>query len=479
MASETSRRRGVLAVVGYVVVILATTPVVTRMLGTAWDDRGIAYRQVVAVTEAAGVNIDLAVIVPAGTMLVLLVLFALDEYKRIQAVLLVLGCGGFLVTLSRMGKWVQTVAWARFWWGLVLGGVVGLGGLYGAKLPSRGRREFPAAARWIHRIVALVVVVGLFEYHLTYQGGLGLQPRNYYLSVPASLLLLIAVAEFVRYSNREDIVIIGGDDAAEASFLGGMFAEARDRFSGVPLRTDGEREGAVFLNAAANAAEATSIPDRDQVEQVKFKFTSDSFFSRQIVVTANRYDPPTDRDVDVLRDQITADGTGARVKRFLQRRLAVLVPRPVRRMARSESDRMTDRLESADTILLVAPMSDFVNERRIEDDEDDDWTALLADTVPHYASVYRDLCEIYSRNDRRAIVVATEATLAMRVYEEKETRYPSFHDTAFTSFVANTILTGNDMDAPRSTCEVLAVDRNLGADEQSSTGFDRLLRTLS
>jgi hypothetical protein len=480
MPSEQSVRRGVLSVLGYAVVILVTTPVVTRMLATAWDDRGPSYALVVAIINAVGVDIDLSVIVPAGFVLVLLFLFALDEYKRIQAVLLVVGCVGFLITLSRMGKWTRTVNWGRYWWGLIPGGLVGLLGLYGARLPTRGRREFPAAARWLYRVTALVVVIGLLEYHLQFRGGLGVQPRNFYLTLPASVFLLMAVAEFVRYTNREDVVIIGGNDDAEASLLGGLFAEARDRFGGVPLRSDGGREGAVFLNTAASAADVDSLPDRSAVESVKFKFTSGGFFSRQIVVTANRYAPPTERDLDALRERtVTGDSKLQSVGRFLRRRCAVLVPRLLRRVVRSGSNRMADRLRSADTILLVAPLSDFVDEYRTESGEYENWQSLLTDDLPHYASIYRDLCDLYARDDRRAIIVATEASLAMRAYEEKETRYPPFHDSAFTSFVANVVLTGNDADPSRQTCDLIAVDRRLGEDDEQSEGFDRLLLELS
>lgn len=481
MPSEQSVKRRVLSVFGYAAVILVTTPVVTRMLGTAWDDRGPSYALVVAIVNAVGVDIDLSVIVPAGFVLVLLFLFALDEYKRIQAVLLVIGCVGFLVTLSRMGKWTRTVSWGRYWWGLILGcGIGGIVGLWRAKLPTRGRREFPAAARWLYRVTALVVVIGLLEYHLRFRGGLGVQPRNFYLTLPASVFLLMAVAEFVKYTNRADVVIIGGNDDAEASLLGGLFAEARDRFSGVPLRSDGGREGAVFLNTAASAADVDSLPDRSAVESIKFKFTSGGFFSRQIVVTANRYAPPTERDLDALRERsVTEDSELQSIGRFLRLRCAVLVPRLLRRAVRSGSNRMADRLRSADTILLVAPLSDFVNEHQIESGEYENWQSLLTDDTPHYASIYRDLCDLYARDDRRVIVVATEASLAMRAYEEKETRYPPFHDSAFTSFVANVVLTGNDADPSRQTCDLIAVDRRLGEDDEQSEGFDRLLLELS
>lgn len=480
MRSEPSQKTGRALVVGYAVLILLTMPIVARMLGSAWDDQGVIYDIVFSLTRTLGVNIDLAVVVPVGFVLALLLLFALDDYKRIQAVLLVGGCFLFLYTLVEMGKWTETVDWTRYWWGLIVGGVAGLVGLSGAHLPSRGRREFPAASRWIYRITVTIVVVGFFEYHLQYRNGLVVQLRDIYLTAPASLLLLLAVGEFVKYSNRKDIVIIGSNDAVEANFLGGLFAEARDRFSGVPLTTDGDRQGPIFLNKAASATDAASLPDRNETDTVRFKFTLGGFFSRQIVVTANRYDPPTERDLDALRKYATTEQSlPESAARFLARHFQVLVPRVVYRALRSESSRMADRLRSADTILLVAPMSDFIRTDRAADDDYESWSSLVTDRPPFYASVYRDLCEIYSRSDRRGIVVATEARLAMQVYEEKETRYPSFSDKAFLSFVDNVVLTGNDPDPDQHRCEVIAVDRGLDESGERPEGFDRLLRSLS
>lgn len=478
MQSETSRLREIGAVAGYAVIIVVATPIVARMLGTAWNDRGLAYDLIRSLTETAGVNFDLGVIVPIGFVLALIILFSLDEYKQIQTFLLALGCVGFVLTLVQMGMWTEAIDWRLYWWGLILGGVGGIIGLRGAKFPTRGRREFPAAAVWLYRAVAVVVVMGLLEYHLTYENEIAVQLREFYVTIPASLILLMAVAEFVKYSNKKDVVIIGRDNATEANFLGGLFQEARNRFDGIPLDPDGDGKSAVFLNKVATAVSRDSMPEQSETT-VSFRFTSGGFFSRQVVVTANRYDPPTKRDIDLLRDQIaTETNLLFAAGRFARRRVAVLIPRFIRKLVYSDSDRMADRLRSADSILLLAPLSDFIDEEQLKSKEFDSWRSVIAETAPEYMEIYQDLCEIYTRNDRKAVIVTTEASLGMQVYEDKETRYPSFRDTAFRSFLQNTILTANAPETSNSICDVIAVDRNLD-EERDASGFDYLLHELS
>lgn len=480
MGSETSRARELGAVFVYAVVIAVTTPIVAEMLATAWDDRGIPFELVLTATKTLGVNFDLGIIVPIGFVLALVVLFCLDEYKRVQAPLVVLGCVVLVVALVRMGRWTELIDWERYWWGLIPGATVGLVGIHGAKLPSRGRREFPGAARWLYRVTALVIVVGLFEYHLSYTNGLGFQVRDMYMTLPASLLLVLAVAEFVKYSNRKDIVIIGGNDTAESDLLGGLFSEARGRFDGVPLDPDGSGQGAVFLNKAAAAPDSETLPERNDISTVSFKFSPGGFFSRQIVVTANRFDPPSRRDLELFRSQVTSEeGVGSSVGRFVTRRLSVLVPRIIRRALNDDSRRMSDRLRSADSVLLIAPISDFVREDRLDSGEFDDWRELVSRTPPEYAAVYAGLCDVFTQTSRRGIVVTPEASLAMRAYEERENRYPSYRDPAFTSFVKNTILTGNDPETAGPACDIITVDRNQHSEDEPPVGFDTLLITIS
>lgn len=465
----SSRPREFGEVVLYFLVVGVTTPTVTRTLSQAYDDRELVFETVLFVIETLGVNIDLAVVLPAWILVGWVILFALDEYKQLQRVLIGLAAVVFVWRLSLLGKWVETVSWGLYWWGAVIGLVVGLlTGLRKAMLPQgEGRRSFPAAARYLYGAVYVAVVVGLLEYYIDF-GSFALETGRSLFPLPASLLFLVAINEFVRYSDKREVVIIGGNTVPRASFIGGLFTATRERYDDVST-TGGT--GEVFLTKAANRKSKEDLERLDVPEAVQFQFASDSLLPRRVIVDASQYTPPSERELASIRQRVEQSGD-TWVRMLVRRGLVALLPH---RLFESSSRRTVERIVTADTVLLLAPMSDFVNERALEESERNvEWESLLRRDPPQYLDTYRELCEGCGEN-KEILIVATEADAAMDVYERKENTRQLIQNRDFRMFIETRVLSRDSDQWPRA-CEVWPVVRSF--DDEPSEGFDQLVEQL-
>lgn len=465
----SSRLREAGEVLLYFLVVGVTTPTVTRMLSQAYDDRELVFEVVQFVIETFGVDIDLAVVVPAWILVGWIFLFALDEYKQLQRVLIGMTALVFVWRLFLLGKWVETVSWSQYWWGAIIGLVVGLlTGLKGAMLPQGdGRRSFPAAALYLYGAIYIAVVVGLIEYYINI-GSFVLETGRSVLPIPASLLFLVAINEFVRYSDKRNVAIIGGSTVPRASFIGGLFRAARERYDDVST-TGGT--GEVFLTKAANRRSKADLERLDVPEMVQFQFASNSLFPRRVIVDASQYTPPSERELTTIRQRLKKDGD-TWAHELIRGGLAALLPH---RLFKSSSRHTVDRITTADTVLLLAQMSDFVDEQAIKEFKgNDEWTSLLQGDLPDYLKAYHDLCESCGEN-KEILIVATEADLAMDVYEQKENTRKLIQDRDFRMFIETRVLSRGPEQWPKG-CEVWPVVRSFG--DESSVGFDQLVERL-
>ena len=160
------RRRDAAFLLASVAVILVTAWPLSGMVMAAWETEGAVYTLVHSVFRATGWNINLVVVVPAGVVLGWLLLFGLDQSKRIQAGILAVAAVPFAAALWARGVWF--VPWLSLSPFLLLGLLVGLlSGSIDKILFGLRRREFPLAVRALYVTTLAALVVGFVDLQTT------------------------------------------------------------------------------------------------------------------------------------------------------------------------------------------------------------------------------------------------------------------------------------------------------------------------
>jgi uncharacterized membrane protein YciS (DUF1049 family) len=481
----TERRLVVLSVL----VTLVTVVPVTRMLGEAWDEQGLVFNLVWYLTTTLGVDIDVAVVFPVGLVVGWLLLFGLDDYKRVQGVILLAAVPVGVVTLASMNKWVGTVSWLALS-PFLLGGVVlagGVGLLSGRQNRKTGRREFPLAPRLLYATAAVVTVVGFVERHVAYDspvvvnratgavtggslGPVGLVFEGLAVDLVSSVAFLVVLSWFVQYTNRSDVLVVRPDEGngrlAETRFLAAMMQVAWERYDATSLSA-----GSAFNTDVRNVSSEEDVVavDGRRPATVSFRFTQPGLLSRRTVIESRSYGPPSERDVRRIERRLEREsGLPYRVAHLLSRPLSLLVPDRVRALVASDPARFVNRVASADTVVLLAPVDDRINQYALDEGETS-FAAVLRDE-PRYVDRYSALCAAYRGHPGTDVfVVATQANSVAGFYEQTKDRLPRLDSDRFARFVGEQVL-------GIGGCDVVPVDDSFG--ESGPQGIDRVLKRL-
>ena len=482
----TERRLVVLSVI----VTLVTVVPVTRMLGEAWDQQDLVFNLVWAVTTTLGVDIDVAVVFPVGLVVGWLVLFGLDDYKRVQGVILLAAVPVGVLTLAGMNKWVGTVSWVALAPVLVVGVVLagGVGTLSGRRNRKTGRREFPLAPRMLYAVAVVATLVGFVERHLRYDspivvdratgavtggpiGPVGIVVEGIAVDLVASVAFLVVLSWFVQYDNRSDVLVVRPDghdgELAETRFLAATMQVAWREYDAVAT---GPGEGSFYTDVQTVESEADVVEvNGTRPSTVSFRFTTGGLLSRRTVVESKGYAPPSGRDLDRIDGRIDrASGPLGTARSLLSRPLSLLVPRRLRALLASDPARFVTRVATADAVVLLAPVPDRINEYALEEGETS-FDAVVTD-APDYVERYRDLCRAYSGHPRTDVfVVATGANAVADFYEQTTDRLPRLDSDDFAAFVGEKVL-------GIGGCDVVPVDDAF--DDDGPQGIDRVLRRL-
>jgi hypothetical protein len=436
MPDVSERGRAVATVLGAMAVILLALTRVTGMMGDAWQHRQLVFNAVHFLFGSLGLNIDVAVVFPAGVIAAWLVLFMLDGHKTIQGlVLLFVALPTFLVTLSRRGEWIGTVDWLRYGWSFGLGAVVGLvtGGL-GAKGGNRwDLRRFPTASKALYAVVSLAAVVAFVEFHLAYTspilwnlqtgelstrpiGPVSLRGGSLVLDAVSTAALVVVLNLFTQYSDSTTMLVVGPDEATEAKakLVGGLYnhAQGRGKYSGVQPIADADPTGARRLNDATTARSEAALPD--DVGTVAFKFREAGPLNRRNVVRVDSHRPPRSMQATRLENRVETRRTAAgRVAHYLSRGVQLLLPGWLLDRFRSDAGQFLERLDGANTLLLVVPFGSLVDRERYEAGEYET-LADVVDTSAEYLQVYDRLCSMYRDVPGHETVVVVTGAVELR-----------------------------------------------------------------
>jgi hypothetical protein len=496
MTGVSDRRRRQWLLVGLsVIVILGSVTRVAGLLERAWADHGLVYHLTFAVAGAVGGTVASVDAFVLGLILAWVVLFALDDYKRIQAALLALvAVPTLVVAFSRLDR--LQVDWAAHapagLVGAVVGMSVGQAGHRLRRLPSRRgdgnlqlpvvsryHIEFPQAGRLLYGAISLVAILGFIERYLPYESpfvaanapagtsvGPSLSVGGLVLDLVAVVALVAVVNYFVEYSDRKTVAVFCPDGRPLANLLGGLFAVAKRQFGGRSLRNS-ER----FLNEASTALYPDDLPEVKG--RIAFRFQRPGPFSWRTEVVADTPGPLSREDVEALERRVAdRSSIGSWVAVALRARLTALVPKRIRDLSgpRIVTDR-DERVDRADVVLFVVPLGDVI-EGTCEDlraGEYDRLDEVVHATGRERAERYAQVAELYDDRPKRVTIVASDAHVARCLFEGENGQTPDT-ESQLERFIANSVL-----DIGRR--DVLPVNRRL---EGSSDGenFDRLLSKI-
>jgi xanthosine utilization system XapX-like protein len=484
---------------------LVMTTVVTRVAGVlvaAWESHGLLFHVTRLIGRIGFVGgVDAIDVFLAGSIVGWLVLFALDEYKRIQAAILIVATPVFYLTLLSLGRWVN-LGWLGNLPALGAGLLVGiLSGAVGARAPSRDpaergrvpvvgrlRFEFPAAGRLLYGLMWFLLVVALLERYVTYRTPIraagspvtsAAPPATavgFVLDLVGVVLFLSLLGYFVEYSDRKDVVVACSSRAKGAlpNVVGALYTVARDRYDGMPVLPSGggRIEDVARLLDAELAGTPEELPpgprDLPRLDRaVAFRYRLPALLKRWTVVEADR---ANDASLEAFEAELPdRRGSLGRVSTLLWRFGRRLVPRTLRRLVPSSSASGWQRLARADTLLVVVPLSDCIDIDRLAAGEFETEADLICDP-PSYAETYARLQGRSEGMRPRVVIAATESQYAEHVYEIRHGgRQPT--EAQLEDFVKNSLL---GLDPQR---RVIPVKRPF-EDEASMRGYDRLLRSL-
>lgn len=420
MVTLTDRGRDVVVVVGSLVALAVALWIVTPMLGRAWSRDGLVFNAVYAVVVGIlGLDIDVAVALPAGVVAGWLVLFAADGYKTLQGIILgLIGGPVFLVSLQRLGLWWETVAWANYWWA-VCGGLGG-GVVTGAIGSEAGTdfdldlRRFPAATAALYLSLSAVVVVAFLEAHLEYTsplvwnlraeravtgpiGSVTVRTEELIVDAIGSVTLVTVLGIFTQYSSDTTVRIVGPSGPSRANVLGGLFAhaDASDEYRGVGATVD---SAATYLNDAKNADSREDLPTEPEASAFKFRRGP---FKRQKIVRAEAHLPPEAHEIRSLRERAERRRTRRwRAVHYLGRGIGLAIPNQLME-GRRDGGQFLTRIERSDVLLLTVPFEEL-----LEETEDVSDMGSSRDRVGEsYLERYANLCEIYRDDPGTDVVV--------------------------------------------------------------------------
>lgn len=361
-------------VVSFVLLALSTRPIVTAA-DRVWTEEGLIYGLTSILGAPFGGNLDVPVLLVCGLLAGWLLLFCLDGTKRVQALFVLVGVGVplglFVDQTGRLAEAVVRTPWAAAV-GLAAGllsGAATSSRFYGVKRPPDLSPleklrwiQFPAAGgafRYGMTAVAAVVVV---DYATTAGGVL-----DRLLVTGAGVVLVGALSVFMRYDQRRTTVVVSPPDFAgeykyQPYVVGGLYEAVELERHGYPIEGDGE------LVAARTPSRLADLQERFD-SSVAFGFVSsmvrglpvvpndiaDRLFLRTVIIESEGW--TTDQIGAVARDPGSAvlPDAAAPVVSRARHHLRRFVPVAVRRALQGTHGSVLDRLESADTVLLVGP----------------------------------------------------------------------------------------------------------------------------
>ena len=393
LPSDGTRKEIAVVVTAFVSLAL-TIPTVAGAASAVWANGGLLRTLSGAVANVAGVTLDFPVVILGGLLAGWFALFLFDGTKRIQAgLVLLVAVVALLPTLGDLGRVLgaierESVTFAAaLVVGLLSGGVTSQ--IYGVKVPNQlsvWERlqwiQFPVASRAFFYTVSVLVLLAVVQY-VQYATSI----LDTVVTLLAGAVAVFALSVFMTYEYQKSVVTITAenDRRAEPYVLGGLFDHAETDREGFPI------DGNHLLRQAATAKNEDSLPDGFD-SAVSFGFLSGDVTERTAKVTSEGFstrDVNRNRLEERLRERNGAYAQTKQLLRWIRHHLVLIMPAFVRNVLVYQEGTVLNRLDHADTLLLLTR------------------TPGADEEPPAGADLYGLLTELYANDPGTDIVIAT------------------------------------------------------------------------
>lgn len=389
-----------LKLLGYFVLVIVLAVPVSGILATGYNSANIV-RAVLRLRYPLDIELASVAMGMMGLFLGLLVLMVLDQKKRVQSVLLLLGTIIGVIVISSQGLFLSNIdLLGNIHW-VALGIVAGMALGGGEKLIDFDRpphrKEFRRASQGVYFLIALVTILAFLESHVTYPRlfqvtveGVELrtlQDTSFGLVTEGLLFDTVAVGgflyianKFITYDANKNFFILGPRGSGKSLFLIGSYLQALDR-----MRNSSQ---ATPLNPSQDLMAMVEQLDRDtndwivestgrgEVNVLEFQYVQGSVFPTNIHISGVDYAGEyLERLPDALTGVMDDDDMDATI------------------------NRLVEGIESAQTLLLLVDIERFIEGRPLE--------------ITEYFSI------LQSASDKNVILIATKADHLAEEFEEE------------------------------------------------------------
>lgn len=435
----------------------------------AWEARGVGRSAITLLTSSF--NIDFSVLFPAGLVTGWLVLFARDRTKKLQrlpAILAFLLFSAWVVVVEN--RWIEHVAWGKFWYVPLSGLFVGLGtGIAPQLTGDRRRREYPAAAAGLFLVAAGLCIVAFLDVHVIASGRVTVASANV-LPGPKSLIgTIIDVLStvgfvglfgwFLLYSDYRSVVVLGTSRNLGIAVMAGLLDLTQQRYNGV------SGEGGETLSDARYPLEQGQWPDESLVDNggrdLEFVYLPPTPPSRWVHVSAAPISigQLAEDTIDRIGDRAGTPGPIQRIVWFV---IDHFLPGGFERLLVSDTGLLVDRLSEADVLMFVVSIRDFDGYEPSVD------PTLAVLSPPEELHRFTSLCQSVGDSRKKIIVVAD----AHEVLDLGDAG--AVTDTGFSGFVRGQLLDVGD----EFSVVPVSWSNEGGGDGQLIDGIEELRREL-
>jgi hypothetical protein len=286
------------------------------MIVDGWSQRDLAWHSVYGLVGSAGLGVDTVFVFPVGLFLGLCALVLLDDYKRIQGLVLwsLILVGSVILYFS--GVYVTRIDWTNgsVLVSLLVGSLVGvfLGGFRLDELESEVR-EFPKAINYIFFFAAVTVFVAFIEASIAYQSPIVTTPNGFETQAFAfgglsgdmpfleflagggkvmfyllsSVIFLGTLRGFRDYRTDRSIVVLGPTGSGKTTLIAGLE---------MTQRKTAERNGDLTTRANPLLMQMSDdiewdrdfsrIGSTQEVQPFKFRFTKGNLIKKMSTLRA-------------------------------------------------------------------------------------------------------------------------------------------------------------------------------------------------
>jgi hypothetical protein len=316
-------KSGLFDIIKYFLLLGIASIFVADLLVRGWESGGIVQNSLYAVSALFNVPIVSLYYIFVGVFVGLAAVMVLDSFKRVQGVVLwvgiILSIPLVLVQTQFVDVLLRRATPQTLIIGLVavlLGGV--LGGLRRSNIdPAEQPYEFPAAPRWLFRLLSGVVVVAFLEAHIAYtspivvRGGEVLTQRlvindivgsNLIFDVVVSVAFLYGLLSITRYTRSDRVFQIGPARSGKSAMFGGLAEGARDIDAAAGLNSNAS------VSELRRTIQSGEFPDPTQsgeFELLEIEYSTGGLFPRK--VSLDSVDYPGDLLDEILGPLIDED----------------------------------------------------------------------------------------------------------------------------------------------------------------------------